>query len=341
MKRRRCCLADYQQGWWVSGDSSGAASARLRTNISRKELGDDTAVSLRVLHSAVNYKDALALTGAPGIIRSMPLIPGIDAVGEVLESPDPRFSPGDTVVLTGWGYGEVRNGGLCTGLAADPGDLLHLPSGLTSEQGAAFGTAGITAALAVSALKNAGLEPGGEPVAVTGAAGAVGSFAIMLLAKQGYSVTAITGRTDEAEYLRSLGATEVISRQEVLSWPVRPLMKERFAGAIDQAGGPLLASLLASTLSSGVVASCGLAGGVELHTTVMPFILRGITLVGINSVYQRNDVRERIWSELETLSPEIPWEDIITMIDLADAETTASQVLAGVTRGRVVVQMPV
>jgi acrylyl-CoA reductase (NADPH) len=333
-------LADYEAGWWLSGDSSGAPSARFRENISRKELGEPNQVLIRVSHSAVNYKDALALCGAPGIVKSLPMIPGIDAVGEVLESPDPKFAPGDLVVVTGWGYGEQRHGGLCTALVANPNHLIRLPDGLTSEQGAAFGTAGLTATLAVWALKQHGVTPGSLPVAVTGAAGAVGSFAVFVLAQHGFEVTAITGRTDEADYLRALGATEILSRQEVLSWPHRPLITERFSGLVDQAGGPLLATLLASLHTNGVAASCGLAGGSELNTTVMPFILRGITLVGINSVFQSPEVRTELWAEAEALSSRIPWTQITHRIGLSDALETAKHVLGSVTRGRVVVEMP-
>lgn len=312
---------------------------RLRDNLSVAELGHDDSVTVSVSHSAVNYKDALALSASPGVVRALPLIPGIDAVGNVESSSDSGFSPGDRVVLTGWGYGEKRHGGLSTAMKADPQHLLAVPEGLTNHHAAAYGTAGLTAALAVRALEQAGLTPGSLPIAVTGAAGAVGSFAVYLLARHGFPVTAITGRTDEAEYLKALGATEVISRQEVLAWPSRPLMSERYAGAIDQAGGPLLAALLASVCSGGVVTSCGLAGGSELNTTVMPFILRGISLIGINSVYQPPEVRTELWEEIGRLSPDIPWDEMTRTIGLAEAEKTAQHVLAGVTRGRVVVDM--
>ena len=340
MTRRRCCLVDYAQAWWVSGDSSGAPSIQLRKNLSLAELTDDTSVMVQVSHSALNYKDALALTGAPGVVRSLPMIPGIDAIGQVITSPDSRFAVGDRVVLTGWGYGESRHGGLATILSANPDHLLSLPEALTAHQAAAFGTAGLTAALAVHSLEKAGLGPGELPIAVTGAAGAVGSFAVFFLARHGFSVTAITGRTDESDYLQALGATEVISRQEVLAWPARALMTERFGGAIDQAGGALLATVLASTESNGVVASCGLAGGAELHTTVMPFILRGVSLVGINSVFQPQDVRAQLWEEVASLSNQIPWDEMTQTVGLDAVEATAKRVLAGATRGRVVVEMP-
>jgi acrylyl-CoA reductase (NADPH) len=341
MKRRRCCLVSHSSGWWITGDTSGALSSRFRTNISPSELGDDSDVTIGVTYSAVNYKDALALTGSPGVARTSPLIPGIDGVGEVEESPDGRFSRGDRVVITGWGYGESRHGGLATTMKANPDHLVRIPEGMTDQQAATFGTAGITAALAVRALENAGVHPSRSslPVAVTGAAGAVGSFALFFLARHGYQVTAITGRTDEADYLRSLGASDVMSRQEVLAWPERPLDKERFSAVIDQAGGPLLATLLASLESGGVAASCGLAGSSDLHTTVLPFILRGVSLLGVNSVYQPQDVRQQLWDECQSYTSDIPWGDLTQAIGLEQAGEIAQHILAGVTRGRVVVKV--
>ena len=335
-------MAKHATGWWISGDDSGTPTIQFRTDISPVELGDDADVLVEVTHSALNYKDALAISGNPGVIRTLPLIPGIDAVGTVAESSDRRFAVGSSVVLTGFGYGETRHGGLATSLRAVGDHLVSLPGGLSHEQAAAYGTAGFTAALALHALEKAGLTPENQqmPIAVSGAAGAVGSLAMLFLSRRGFHVTAITGRTDEHEYLKSMGANEILSRQEVLSWPERPLLSERFGGVIDQAGGPLLARLLASTNSSGVVASCGLAGGSDLPTTVMPFILRGITLTGINSVYQPLDVRRALWQECAALAGEIPWSALIKRIRLEDAETVATHVLVGATRGRVVVEMP-
>lgn len=333
-------MVEHARGWWITGDNSGALTSRLRTNISPSELGEEDGVTVSITHSALNYKDALALTGAPGVIRHSPLIPGIDAVGEVMESSDSRFVPGDLVVVTGWGYGENRHGGLATRLMANPDHLLRIPGELSALHAAAFGTAGLTAALAVRALERAGVSPekSSLPVAVTGAAGAVGSFALYFLKRHGYQVTAITGRTDEADYLTSLGATEVMSRQEVLAWPERALHKERFSAVIDQAGGSLLATLIASLESNGVAASCGLAGGPTLNTSVMPFILRGVSLVGVNSVFQPQADREALWRECADYADDIPWDDLTRVIPLEDALDVAAHVLAGVTRGRVVVE---
>ena len=342
MKRRRCCLVEHIAGWWISGDGSSAPDTRFRDDIAVSELGHDGDVLVDVMYSALNYKDALALTGNPGVIRNLPLIPGIDLVGTVRESEDQRWHPGDTVVLTGYGYGELRHGGLATVSRARGDHLVRLPSGLTPQQAAGYGTAGFTAALAVRALERQGLTPGRQqrPIAVTGAAGAVGSFAVYFLARRGFAVTAITGRTDEENYLRALGATDVVSRQEILSWPIRPLLAEHFDGAIDQAGGPLLTALLASITEQGTVVSCGLAGGSDLHTTVMPFILRGITLTGINSVNQPHELREQLWAEAAAVAADLPWSDLLAEIPLAEARKEADRVLAGATRGRVVVRMP-
>jgi acrylyl-CoA reductase (NADPH) len=223
-----------------------------------------------------------------------------------------------------------------------PEHLMAIPESMTTYQAAALGTAGFTALLAVHALTGRGLTPQDQklPIAVTGAAGAVGSFATFFLASEGFAVHAITGRTDETPYLEALGASEVISRQEVLGWPNRPLLPEKFDGAVDQAGGELLAKVLASTTANGVVAASGLAGGMALPTTVAPFILRGVTLVGVNSVYQDMSVREALWSECAGQSSSLPWGQISQTIALSEARDTAERVLQGLTRGRVVVEMP-
>lgn len=311
----------------------------MRSDIADSELGSDDDVTIDVSFSAINYKDALALQGSPGVVRTLPLIPGIDAAGVVRDSPDPRFSPGDRVVVTGFGYGETRHGGLATALKASAEHLVRIPDNLSDHQAASYGTAGFTAALAVRTLEEHGITAAGagRPVAVTGAAGAVGSLAVFFLARHGFAVTAITGRTDEADYLISLGASDVLSRQEVLSWPNRPLLGERFSAVIDQAGGALLATLIASVEAGGVVAACGLAGGSDLPTTVMPFILRGVTLTGVNSVYQPLGVREELWRECSDLEAELPWDSLSGTIPLAEALVTSKRVLAGATRGRVVV----
>jgi acrylyl-CoA reductase (NADPH) len=219
--------------------------------------------------------------------------------------------------------------------------VVALPAGLTAEQSATLGTAGFTAALAVAKLQGSGITPASSalPIAVTGAAGAVGSFCVFLLAQAGFVVTAVTGRTDEEEYLRALGANDVISRQEVLSQSGKPLLAELYSAVIDQAGGELLATLLASTASNGVVVACGLAGGTHLPTTVMPFILRGVSLMGINSVTQPAPLRREIWNQWAMVAPDVPWSEIATVIPMGEVAEYATRVIAGLTRGRVVVSV--
>jgi len=340
MKQRRCFLASTHAGWWITDDESGSLGATLRGDIAQAELGEG-AVTVDIHHSALNYKDALALTGSTGVVRTTPLIPGIDFAGQVVDSAEPAFAPGDHVVLTGWGYGENRHGGLATRAKAEAKHLVHLPPSLSTLEAAALGTAGFTAALAVQALEKSGVTPDSAslPIAVTGAGGAVGSWAIVFLARRGYRVIAITGRAELEPYLRSLGAEGIMPRSEILSATPRPLRSETVSGVIDQAGGAQLASLLSMVASDGVAVACGLAGGVELSTTVMPFILRGISLVGINSVMQPLAVRERVWGELAEVAPGFPFSEIASSIPLAQALATAPSVLAGETRGRIVVEV--
>ena len=338
MRRRRCSLVEHISGWWISSDGSGQLTTHFRDDISPAQRGEGS-LTIDVHYSALNYKDALALTGSPGVVRKPPLIPGIDCAGIIRESSDPQLPAGTPVVITGYGYGENRHGGLATEVIAEPEHVMPIPEGLSLRDAATIGTAGITAALAVRALKSHGVSPtsDGLPIAVTGAAGGVGSCALGLLSHAGYRSVAITGRTDQSDYLTMLGASEVLSRQEFLAQPSRPLLPERFGGAIDQAGGEMLATLLASTQSNGVVAACGLAGGSDLPATVMPFILRGISLIGINSVYQPHEVRREVWSMCA--AARLPFDDIAEVIELGQVLDAAPRVLAGLTRGRVVVSI--
>lgn len=340
MTKRRCSLAKAAAGWWVASNGSGQLNTVFRRDIHPAELGKGS-VTVDVEYSAVNYKDALALSGKPGVLRTTPLIPGIDAAGVVAQSTSNVVPVGTRVVLTGYGYGETRHGGLATTVITDEAHVIALPHEVSTLQAATLGTAGITALLAIRSLRNHGLNPTSSdlPLAITGAAGAVGSLAVFCAAQQGYDVTAITGRTDESEYLRGLGARTVVARQEILSLPNRPLHSETYAGVIDQAGGQLLAHLLSSTQSNGVVVACGLAGSSELPTTVLPFILRGITLVGINSVYQSQEVRTSLWGELAQHVHVLPWDELIHLVGLEGARDQADRVLSGVSRGRVVVQV--
>ena len=330
-------MANHATGWWISSDGSGQLTTHFRDDIALSHMAEGS-LTVDVHYSALNYKDALALTGSPGVVRKPPLIPGIDCAGVVVESADPDVPVGTSVVITGYGYGENRHGGLATRVMADAEHVIPIPEGLSLKDAATIGTAGITAGLAIRALKGHGVSPASDlPIAVTGAAGGVGSLALALLSHSGYRAVAITGRTDEADYLLMLGASEVMSRQEFLAQPSRPLLPEQFGGAIDQAGGEMLATLLASTQSNGVVAACGLAGGSDLPTTVLPFILRGVSLVGINSVFQPQDVRGEIWNLFAEAN--LPLDQMSHVVDLADALETAPRVLSGLTRGRVVVKV--
>jgi acrylyl-CoA reductase (NADPH) len=304
------------------------------------ELTDDDLapgdVTIDVEYSSLNFKDALALAGKPGVIRSYPLIPGIDLVGTVASSEDPRWNPGDAVVLNGWGIGEEHDGGLAERARVSGDWLVALPVGLDPKRAAAIGTAGFTAMLAVLALERAGVIAG--DILVTGAAGGVGSMAVALLSAAGYRVVASTGRPQEADYLRGLGASDIIDRA-TLSEPGKPLQSQRWAGAIDSVGGTTLANVLAQTSYGGTVASCGLAQSGELPATVMPFILRAVTLTGINSVFAPRAIREDAWRRLATdLQPRL-LDEMTSTIGLADAVGRAADLLAGRVRGRLVVDV--
>lgn len=301
-------------------------------------------VTIAVEFSGLNFKDGLAIGGRPGVARTSPLIPGIDLVGIVEASDDPRWSPGDRVVLNGSGIGERHHGGLAERARVGGGSLVRVPDALSSEQAAAIGTAGFTAMLSVLALERNGVTPDATreadlSVLVTGAAGGVGSVAIAVLAKLGYPVTASTGRADEhSEYLRHLGAGAIIDRAE-LSDPGKPLQSQRWSGAVDAVGSHTLANALAQTVYGGTVTACGLAAGPDLPATVLPFILRAVTLVGINSVDAPLALREQAWDRLATdLDPALLAE-MTTTIPLADAVAMSPEILEGRVRGRTVVDV--
>jgi acrylyl-CoA reductase (NADPH) len=293
-------------------------------------------VEVAVAYSTLNYKDALAITGASPVVRSFPMVPGIDFAGVVTASTHADYKPGDRVILNGWGVGEKHWGGLSQ-RARVPGDwLVPLPEGISLRQAMAIGTAGYTAMLCIDALERYGLTPDAGEIAVSGAAGGVGSIATILLAARGYSVAAITGRPTEADYLRELGAATIVDRSE-LSGKVRPLAKERWAGAIDVAGSTILANLLASIRYGGAVAACGLAAGMDLPATVAPFILRGVSLLGIDSVMAPRSKRLAAWAGL---ARDLDMDRLAKMtneIALADVIGTAPDFLAGKVRGRIVV----
>jgi acrylyl-CoA reductase (NADPH) len=295
-------------------------------------------VTVRVDYSTLNYKDSLAITGASPVVRSFPMVPGIDLAGSVEESSHADYSVGDKVVLNGWGVGEVHWGGLAQKARLNGDWLVPLPAAFSTKQAMAVGTAGYTAMLCVLSLEQHGVTPDRGEVLVTGAAGGVGSVAVSVLAKLGYRVVASTGRPEEAGYLKELGASDTIDRNE-LSNPGRPLGKERWAGAVDAVGSHTLANICATTKHGGTVTACGLAQGMDLPTTVMPFILRGITLVGIDSVYCPKPRRIEAWNRLATDLDAAHIELMASEIGLAEVIATAAEQLAGRTRGRVVVDV--
>lgn len=315
-----------------SGDAGRSVGV---TEVPAERLPDGD-VTVRVACSTLNYKDALAITGSSPVVRSFPMIPGIDFAGTVEESSNPAFEAGDRVVLNGWGVGERHWGGLAEYARVDGDWLIPLEASLTFDQAMSIGTAGYTAMLCIMALERHGVTPEAGEVLVTGAAGGVGSIATAVLAKLGYQVAAVTGRTEEADYLSKLGAGRVLPRSE-FSEPGKPLAKERWAGAIDVAGGQVLANACASMKYRGVVAACGLAGGMDFPATVAPFILRGVTLAGIDSVMCPRDERREAWRRLaRDLDPEV-LGPVTERVALEECVPAAEKLLAGTVRGRIVV----
>tara|TARA_B100000945_G_scaffold303692_1_gene288489 strand:- start:484 stop:1473 length:990 start_codon:yes stop_codon:yes gene_type:complete len=295
-------------------------------------------VLVNVTHSTLNYKDGLAITGASPVVRSFPMIPGIDFSGIVLSSEDKEFSEGDRVVLNGYGLSENHFGGYSEKARVKSEHLLKLPENISNNQAMAIGTAGYTAMLCVLAIEDHGIKPDDGLILVSGASGGVGSVAISLLSGLGYNVEASTGRLEETAYLNNLGAKTVIDRSE-LSEPSRPLGKERWAGAIDSVGSTTLANILAQLSYGGAVSACGLAQGMDLPSTVMPFILRGVSLLGIDSVMAPMSLRKRAW---ERLSKDINFEkleDMVVEVGLDQVQELAKDILQGQVRGRVVVNI--
>jgi len=298
----------------------------------------DGDVTVRVTHSTVNYKDGLALTGKAPVVRRFPMIPGIDFVGMVESSTHPEWKPGDRVILNGWGVGETHLGAYAEKARVNGNWLVPVPPGMTGREAMAIGTAGYTTMLAVMALERHGITPDRGPVVVTGAAGGVGSVAVALLSKRGFKVIASTGRLQEEPYLRGLGASEIIDRKE-LSAPGKPLGKERWAGGIDSVGSTTLANVLAGTRYGGAVAACGLAGGMDLPTTVAPFILRAASLLGIDSVMCPQSVRREAWKRLATDLDRGKLQTMTNEIQLPGVLVAAPAILDGRIRGRIVVKI--
>lgn len=296
----------------------------------------DGDVIIDVEYSSLNYKDGMALTGQGRILRSFPMVPGIDLSGTVASSQSLKFKTGDPVVLTGWGVGERHWGGYTQRQRVNSEWLVRRPEGMTSLHAMAIGTAGLTAMMCVIALEDGGINPSKGPVIVTGAAGGVGSVAIAILNNLGYTVTAVTGRAEEQNYLRSLGATTVLDRS-TFTPPGKPLQSETWAGAIDTVGSTTLANVIAQTKYQGVVAACGLAGGTDLPTTVLPYILRGVRLQGIDSVMADLQTRTTVWERLRSDLPSDILDSIVEVIGMSNLIERAPDILAGQTRGRLVV----
>ena len=307
-----------------------------------KELGEadlmEGDVLVRVSHSTLNYKDALAVTGKAPIVRRWPMVPGIDLAGRVEVSTHPEFKPGDDVVLNGWGLGETHFGGYAQ-YARVRGDwLVAKPDAFSALQAMAIGTAGYTAMLCIMAIEDQGVRPEDGPVVVTGAAGGVGSIAVAILSKLGYRVIASTGRAEEEPFLRSLGAQEIINREE-LSGPGRPLGRERWAGGVDVAGSHTLANVLSMTKYGGAVAACGLAQGIDLPGSVAPLILRGVTLVGVDSVLCPKSRRIAAWKRLAEDLDAAKLDALTATRPLKDVAKLAPEILAGKVRGRIVLEV--
>jgi acrylyl-CoA reductase (NADPH) len=298
----------------------------------------DGDVTIRVEWSTLNYKDGLAVTGKAPVVRRFPMIAGIDLAGTVEQSSHPQWKAGDKVICTGWGLGETHLGAYAERARVKGDWLVRLPEGMSARHAMAIGTAGFTAMLAVLGLEKHGLTPKDGPIVVTGSAGGVGSVAIAVLSKLGYHVIASTGRLSETDYLKSLGATEVIDRQE-LSGPAKPLAKERWAGGIDSVGSTTLANLLSMTKYAGAVAACGLAAGMDLPSSVAPFILRGVCLLGIDSVMCPIGLRKAAWARLASDLDPAKLSEITHEIGLDEVAAAGAKILAGQVRGRIVVKI--
>ena len=320
----------------IDKTDTGTSAAFADFNDSDLMDGD---VTVRISHSTVNYKDGLAITGKSPVVRRFPMIPGIDFAGVVESSSHAGFKPGDKVLLNGWGTGETHLGGYAQKARVKGDWLVPLPAGLTAAQAMAIGTAGYTAMLCVMALERHGLVPAHGPVVVTGAAGGVGSVAIALLKKAGWHVIASTGRMEEADYLKNLGADEIIDRA-TLSAPGRPLNKERWAAGIDSVGSHTLANLLAQTKYNGAIAACGLAQGMDLPASVAPFILRNIALLGVESVMCPKPRRLEAWARLARDLDAQKLAAMSTTVPFAKVIEVATEILAGTVRGRIVVEIP-
>ncbi len=298
----------------------------------------DGDVTVDISHSTLNYKDGLALTAKAPIIRKFPLTPGIDFAGTVSASDNPGYKPGDAVILNGWGVGEGHSGGFAERARVKGDWLVNMPDGMTAAQAMAIGTAGYTSMLCVMALEDAGITPDSGEILVTGAAGGVGSVAIAILSKLGYSVTASTGRTSEEAFLKGLGATSIVDREE-FNIPPKPLAKSRWAGCVDAVGSTTLANVLSQMNYGGAVAACGLAQGMDLPASVAPFILRGVKLLGVDSVMCPKPRREQAWARLAQDLDMAKLDSLTSHIKLDDVIAAGADIMSGKVRGRIVVDI--
>ena len=329
-------MPDHFQGYQINKTDAGQTCEL-------KQLSDDDLmegdVTIQVEYSSLNYKDGLALTGKSSVVRKFPLTPGVDFSGTVIGSEHSGFKAGDRVVLNGFGVGEVHSGGYAQKARVKGDWLVHLPDGIDSRQAMAIGTAGFTAMLCVTVLENHGIQPESGDLLVTGASGGVGSVAVAILNKLGFRVVAITGRMEEKDYLQGLGAADVLDRKD-FSAKARPLYKELWAGAVDVAGGNTLANVLSQIKYGGAVAACGLAESIDLPASVAPFILRGVTLYGIDSVMAPLEKRDAAWKRLAQDLDMNLLEDLSFDLDFNDLPRAAEDILAGKIRGRAIVKIP-
>ena len=317
----------------------GAIAGSVR-DLDDADLPGDGEVTVRISNSTLNYKDGLCLTGGGGLVRNYPHVPGVDFAGEVEESSDPRYAPGDSVILTGWRVGEVWWGGYAEKARVKADWLVPMPAGLDARLAMGLGTAGFTAMLAIIALEEHGLRPGNGPVLVTGAGGGVGSVSTALLSDLGYDVAAVTGRPELEPYLRNLGANTIVPRDSLNEPSKRPLESETWAGCVDAVGGVMLARVLAQLKHSAAAAAVGLAGGAGLKGTVIPFLLRGVSLLGIDSVMQPYARRVHVWERLAAETSLDRLESMIETVGLEDLPDLGRTILQGGVRGRVVVNIP-
>ncbi len=329
-------MPDTFKALMLTQDDAGKTVAEIR-QLTDADLPEGD-VLVAVDYSSLNYKDGLAITGKGKIVRTWPLVPGVDLAGTVVESQTADYAPGDKVVLTGWSVGEKYWGGYSQRQRVQSKWLTPLPAELDTRRAMAIGTAGLTAMLCVMALEEAGVTPDKGTVVVTGASGGVGSVAVAILAKLGYTVAAVSGRPESADYLKQLGATQILSREE-MNQPPRPLEGQRWSGAVDTVGSTILARVLAETDYGGCVAACGLAGGADLPTTVMPFILRNVSLRGVDSVMCPPARRREAWQRLATDLPESTLTEIGHVATLEELPQLAEAIIAGQVRGRMIVDV--